>query len=242
MNHSPAAGGEIVPFLVDRVLSAQGLSLQQAGQDPAVLVKAEEARAFAPPVLFGEGRKVRPAWLFEFLNRPVTLRPWLGVRMPTFPLTAEEARVLARYFAAVDRQSFPFEREEERDAEFLAAREAASPGYFARAQRLFNDSDVKCASCHVRGALKPQGDPAGWAPDLSLARERLRPAWIVDWLTNPQRLQPGTKMPTFFPEGEPRYQKIFPGPPEEQIRALKDYVLTIGSRPKAGGPVAGGQP
>jgi mono/diheme cytochrome c family protein len=120
---------------------------------------------------------------------------------------------------------------------------AAMPGYLERAQRLFSNSDVNCSSCHVRGMLKPQGDPGGWAPDLALARERLRAAWILDWLTNPQRLQPGTKMPTFFPDGEQRYQEIFPGPSEAQIRALKDYVLTIGRRAAPAGPATtGGQP
>lgn len=240
LNHSPAAGGDIVPLIVERQLVAEGFSPEQAGQDPAALVKAEEARALAPPVLSGEGRKVRPTWLFQFLNRPVTLRPWLQVRMPTFPLTAQEAQALTQYFAAVDRQAFPFERDEEGDEEFIAARQAAMPGYLERARHLFSHPDVNCASCHVRGALKPQGDPSGWAPDLALASERLRAAWIMEWLTNPQRLQPGTKMPTFFPEGEQRYQEIFPGPPEKQIRALKDYVLTIGRRPAPSSPATSG--
>jgi mono/diheme cytochrome c family protein/predicted nucleic acid-binding Zn-ribbon protein len=240
LNHSPAPGGDIVPLIVARHLAVEGLSLEQAQQDPAALVKAEEARAFAPPVLFAEGRKVRAAWLFEFLNRPVTLRPWLQVRMPTFPLSAEEARILVRYFAAVDEQPYPFERDAEADEEFIAARLAATPGYLQSAQRLFANPDVNCASCHVRGNVKPQGDPSGWAPDLTLARERLRAAWIMEWLTNPQRLQPGTKMPTFFPEGQPRYQEIFPGPAEQQIRALKDYVLTLGRRAAAPNPVITG--
>lgn len=243
LNHSPASGGEIVPLIVERQLAAEGFSPQQAQQDPAALVKAEEARAFAPPVLSGEGRKVRAAWLFQFLNRPETLRPWLRVRMPIFPLSAEEAQTLARYFAAVDRQPFPFERDEEADEEFIAARQAATPGYLQRAQRLFSSRDVNCASCHVRGSFRPQGDPSGWAPDLARARERLRAAWILEWLTSPQRLQPGTKMPAFFPEGEQRYQEIFPGPPEKQIRALKDYVLTIGRRPaQNSSATTGGQP
>jgi cytochrome c2 len=233
--HGAATGGEIVPLLVENALAAQGLSLAQAQQDPAVLVKAEEARAFAPPVLFGEGRRVRPDWLFGFLNQPVTLRPWLAVRMPTFPLTQDEALTLARYFAAVDRQVFPFERDSS-----LGVR---PPDYFLRAARLFNDPDVKCASCHVRGALKPQGDPSGWAPDLALAGVRLRPAWIADWLRDPQKLLPGTKMPTFFPEGDTRYQRTFPGKAEEQIQALKDYVLSLGTpRPGAARTSAGGQP
>ncbi|MFN3467474.1 MAG: hypothetical protein ACK4WF_07195, partial [Candidatus Brocadiales bacterium] len=67
--------------------------------------------------------------------------------------------------------------------------------------------------------------PSGWAPDLSLARERLRPGWIKEWLTDPQRIQVGTKMPK-FPWGE--FQQIFPGRPEEQVEALKDLIMSPG--------------
>ena len=38
------------------------------------------------------------------------------------------------------------------------------------------------------------------APNLSLARSRLRPLWIEKRLRNPEALQPGTRMPGFFPD------------------------------------------
>jgi hypothetical protein len=60
---------------------------------------------------------------------------------------------------------------------------------------------------------------------LSLARERLRPGWIKEWLNDPQRIQVGTKMPK-FPWGE--YQEIFPGRPEEQVEAIKDLIMSPG--------------
>ena len=62
---------------------------------------AEEAKVFTPPVLYGEGKKVQGTWLFDFLEEPVALRPWLDVRMPTFKMTEDEATVLSRYFAAL---------------------------------------------------------------------------------------------------------------------------------------------
>jgi len=41
---------------------------------------------FAPPNLRGEGNKVRPPWLGEFLQNVKPLRPLVKMRMPSFPL------------------------------------------------------------------------------------------------------------------------------------------------------------
>ncbi len=58
-----------------------------------------------------------------------------------------------------------------------------------------------------------------------LARERLKPEWIKNWLLDPQLIQPGTKMPKFFREGA--FQDIFPGTPEEQTEAIKDLIMNL---------------
>ncbi len=93
------------------------------------------------------------------------------------------------------------------------------------ARHLFESKDVNCASCHVRGDITPEGEPADWAPDLSLAKKRLKSDWIVEWLLDPQLIQPGTKMPKFFREGA--FQDIFPGLPEEQAEAIKDLLMNL---------------
>ena len=65
----------------------------------------------APPPLWGEGSRVYSSWLFNFLQNVYPIRPALqpgsatagpqgGIRMPTFPLTAEERAALAAYFVA----------------------------------------------------------------------------------------------------------------------------------------------
>ncbi len=208
----PTMGGEIVPLIIGRMEEEQGLV-------------PEEARAFAPPFLYGEGKRVQADWLYRFVQAPVYLRPWLNVRMPTFGLNKEEALTLSKYFALFDNQEYPYERLEEREKAFVDARCAIDPDHYVKAKKLMDSKDVNCGSCHVRGELKPSGDPSGWAPDLSLAKERLRPDWIRNWLTDPQRIQVGTKMPK-FPWGE--YQDIFPGKPEEQVEAIKDLIMSPG--------------
>jgi mono/diheme cytochrome c family protein len=205
-------GGDISSYIIDYHVEVEGSI-------------AEEAKVFTPPVLYEEGKKVQSAWLFDFLKEPITLRPWLDVRMPVFKMTENEATILSRYFAALEKEEYPYEFIVETKDKYLKEKEGESPGYLTMAQHLFEHKDVNCASCHVRGDITPEGDPSDWAPDLSVSRDRLKPDWIVDWLLDPQLKQPGTKMPKFFREGV--FQEIFPGTPEEQAVALKDLLMNL---------------
>ena len=224
--------GDTVQIPKDQIKS---IERAEGGEDIASLIidyhvdvdgmMPEEARVFAPPILYGEGKKVQCSWLFGFLEEPVGLRPWLDVRMPTFNITENEATAVSRYFAIVDEEEYPYENISEKRDAYMKRKEAESPGYLSRAKDLFMSKDIKCASCHVRGNIKPEGKPADWAPDLMLARERLKPEWIENWLLDPQLIQPGTKMPKFFREGT--FQDIFPGTPEEQSEAIKDLLMNL---------------
>ncbi len=55
----------------------------------------------APPRLIGEGSRAQPDWLFGFLQNVQPLRPWLTIRMPSFPLqdSPEHAKGLVEFFA-----------------------------------------------------------------------------------------------------------------------------------------------
>ncbi len=205
-------GGDIGAYIIDYHVEVEGSI-------------AEEAKVFTPPVLYEEGKKVQSAWLFDFLEEPVILRPWLDVRMPVFKMTEKEATALSRYFTALEKEEYPYEFIAETKDKYLMEKEKEKPGYLAMAQHLFEHKDVNCASCHVRGDITPEGDPSDWAPDLSVSRDRLKPDWIVDWLVDPQLKQPGTKMPKFFRDGV--FQDIFPGTPEEQAVALKDLLMNL---------------
>ena len=99
-------------------------------------------------------------------------------------------------------------------------------------QKLVGTDYFNCFSCHQQGDRKPEGPPEGWAPDLGMARMRLNPEWIVRWLHNPQAVQPGTKMPSFYEasadgkaSGGP--DDVLGGDNEEQIRALRDYLMVL---------------
>jgi cbb3-type cytochrome oxidase cytochrome c subunit len=213
--HVYEGGGGAIRESIIRNLMAEGRS-----QEEAELL----APSFAPPILDGEGDKVQPDWLFGFLKDPTPIRPWLDVRMPTFGFTDGEADALVHHFAAKDQRTFPFEtfpHEPPRGATLQAALE------------MFGRDVFNCWSCHQQGARKPEGPPEGWAPDLALAHERLNPDWIARWIADPQKMMPGTKMPTFYPPDDPQSgapPDILGGDPKRQIEVLRDYIFTLGRR------------
>lgn len=186
--------------------------------------KYYENPALAPPPLNGEGEKVQSHWLFGFLKEPVPLRPWLNARMPTFSFSDQEANLLIGFFNGLSKVEIPYAYFDDRKVprEHLDA-----------ARVLFSKDFFNCLSCHQQGEKKPEGPPEGWAPDLTLARSRLNPNWIIKWLQDPQKVEPGTKMPSFFPGGP---DNILGGKDDRQIEALRDYIMSLGRR----GPAAEG--
>lgn len=184
----------------------------------ALGVSVGEAVSFAPPDLIGEGRKVQPKWLFEFMKNPTTkIRPWLSVRMPTFDFTDEQVNQLIEYFQALEGMREPFL---EVDAGITRAEIRA-------AEKLFSADYLSCFSCHQVGKKKPEGGPEGWAPDFLLAPDRLNPDWVYDWISNPGALQPGTKMPSFYPDIAEALPHILGGSADKQITALRNYLMNI---------------
>ncbi|MBI2359440.1 MAG: c-type cytochrome, partial [Deltaproteobacteria bacterium] len=185
--------------------------------------KLYENPALAPPPLNGEGEKVQSHWLFGFLKQPVPVRPWLDIRMPTFGFTDDEANRLVAYFNGLSKVEIPYAYFED----WMVPKENLEA-----ARSLFSKEYFDCLSCHQQGDKKPEGPQEGWAPDLALARSRLNPEWILKWLRDPQKIQPGAKMPSFYPGGP---DNILGGKDDRQIEALRDYIMTLGKLPPAAG-------
>jgi len=176
----------------------------------------QENITLAPPVLNGEGEKVQSNWFFSFLKAPVPIRPWLEIRMPTFGLSDEHTNQLISFFNGLSKVEIPYAYIDERKI----------PADHIEAAKLLVSKDYfNCFSCHQQGERKPEGPVDGWAPDLTLARQRLNPNWILKWLKDPQKVQPGTKMPSFYPGGP---DNILGGKEDQQIEALRDYLVTLG--------------
>jgi cytochrome c2/predicted nucleic acid-binding Zn-ribbon protein len=171
-----------------------------------------------PPVISGIGSKVQEPWLYDFLHEPSAVRQWLEVRMPTYGLSDDDVAVLMRYFLAIEEQDFKL-----RDYE----RFTPSPEMLRVGENLFNQ--LQCARCHP-GADDIPGElaAADLAPDLRMTRGRLKPDWINDWLHDPQEIEPGTRMPTFFPDGQTPFPQILDGDVDRQIEAVRDYTWSLG--------------
>lgn len=212
------------------IIEGDGGSVQSSVKDWLIAYQGKDANdakatmlSYSPPNLVGEGAKVQAQWLFEFLHSPIPIRPWLSIRMPTYNYHGDELNSLIKYFNYLDDQAFPFTdiyhpqmSKEELDA----------------AQTMFSKEVFGCAQCHIVGDQMPSGSPDGWAPNFALAEKRLKPEWIITWLKNPAALLPSTKMPTYFDpndfdnSGPP---DLLGGDEHRQLRALRDYLLTITS-------------
>ncbi len=188
----------------------------------------EDNPTAAPPMLINEGAKVQPQWLYGFLQAPARqpLRFWLKVRMPTFGFDSNQRTKVVNYFNAGAKLDDPYF--------FWDPAIDSTPVQLDEGKKLMSQDYFSCWSCHVRGSETPAGPPEQWAPNLAYAHERLNPHWILGWLKNPQALMPGTKMPAFYEEGQAGPDDVFGGNVDQQIAAMRDYIMSLGA---AGGAV-----
>ncbi|QDU63101.1 Cytochrome c [Planctomycetes bacterium Pan216] len=210
----PPSSGTYAMALVDYFV-------KDATQDVALRDKSWQK---APPPLIREGEKVQTPWLYRFLRDPVTIRPSVALRMPRFNFRGGDVEALANYFAAADETPYPYIQIPERDSSYLAKMASAHPDYLVDAYKLITHKDL-CIKCHPVGGIKPSGKPEELGPALVRAPERLRPDWMIRWISNPKRLVPYTGMPVNFPKDKPQFQDLFKGSSAEQIKAVRDALI-----------------
>ena len=151
---------------------------------------------FLPPDLTPQGDRAQSPWLFNFLKDPTVMkiRPWMRVRMPTFQFTDSQAATLVAGFAAEG-------NEHQFDTTQFVTPSAQN---IAIGREVFNM--LRCQQCHALAQVDPANPPIpnvadtqSLAPNLTLAKVRLRHDWIADWIRRPDEMIPGTRMPTNFP-------------------------------------------
>ena len=165
-----------------------------------------EHRNYAPPSLYAEGSKVQSDWLFSYLQEPITIRPNLQVRMPSFNLSDDDWNAIIAAFKDMEDNELSYESihiVDEDSREFRQGYELVSDyGFYDLDQDLWVDAfneGSRCYVCHFEGDVPPGkdyaiSDPLVWAPNLALSKERLRPEWVKEWLRNPQHYMEYTKM------------------------------------------------
>jgi hypothetical protein len=151
------------------------------------------------------------------------VRTYLRVRMPTFNFSPNELRTLVRFFLAVSAQQEPYIKQQ---AEPLSA------GERDLARALFTSQAAPCLKCHMTGDAGH--DQTATAPNFLQAGERLKEDWTVRWLLDPQRIMPGTAMPSeLFKRDGDRWVFNGPLPPSaadykgDHARLLTRYLLSL---------------
>lgn len=233
----PATGGVLARYLIPRVTQYEKQFNPNAS--------GAEAFGWVPPPLVGEGAKVNPNWLHEFLLEPYPIRPAVFLRMPKFNMTSGEATDLVNYFSARDNAKYPYELTESRqdtqlvrkEQEYRNAAPAAevAPGRSLRfddAMRIVTNSNY-CVKCHAVADFVPQGNARALAPNLGEVYRRLRPEYTRDWIANPKMILPYTSMPVNIPydASAPHHggisQDLFRGSAEEQLDGLVDLLTNF---------------
>lgn len=141
--------------------------------------------AEAPPSLTDAGNKLRASWLTQVLVSNKRVRPWMKLEPAHH---GEVARPLVNLFA------------QQAGAELGegATVPPPSPAQAAEGLKLLGKGEggLGCINCHDFAGHRSAGDLRG--PDMTEMHARVRTDWLLRWLREPSRLQPGTAMPAFF--------------------------------------------
>lgn len=171
--------------------------------------KEENAEMLTPPPLTGVGHKLRTPWLRQVLTEAGRARPWMGLRMPQFG--AGQVGKLPEGLAALEGA--------EPDDTVHAVK--ATPETIEIGRLLVGKEAFGCISCHDL-AGKPNTGTRG--ADLASSHERVRYDWYRRWLEQPQRMQPGTRMPTVFTGGKSLVESMLLGNADAQAEAMWAYL------------------
>jgi len=160
------------------------------------------------------GGKLKPERARRILSGTLANRhrPWLAARMPSFSARADS---LAKGLALLNGHppmtppDIPVDEEKARLGRKLVS---ANGGFF-------------CFSCHGIGELEPAQVFDAQGINLARVGERLLPEYFRRWMRNPLRVDPQTKMPAYFHQGQSALFEVLDGDSELQIEALYHYIL-----------------
>ena len=167
-----------------------------------------------PPRLNGVGAKLKAPWLKEVIAKGTKVRPYMLTRMPSYGNRVASELTEAFLVADADQvvKSAP---------PSLSHRDAMKHG-----RELIGNKGLACVACHVFAGIPSQGIQG---MDLTVMEKRLHPEWFRRYLSNPTSLRPGTRMPSFWPDGVSAKPQTLGGDADKQIEAIRSY-LALGSK------------
>lgn len=169
-----------------------------------------------PPHLNGVGAKLKADWLRQVIAGGNKVRPYVLARMPAYG--NEIATELARALVEADLPAAPPPPAKLPE---VTERDARKHG-----RSLVGSNGLSCVACHVFAGIPSQGVQG---MDLAVTDKRLRPDWFRRYLVDPASLRPGTRMPSFWPEGVSTKPDVLGGDSAKQIEAIRAY-LALGSK------------
>ncbi|MDE0576303.1 MAG: c-type cytochrome [Opitutales bacterium] len=162
-----------------------------------------------PPHLNGVGAKLKSSWLKEVISKGTKVRPYMTTRMPSYG--PELAVRLTERFIEVDKP-----KETSTLVPKLPQREALKKG-----RELIGSKGMACVSCHTFAGIPSLGVQG---MDLTVMNKRLRFDWLSRYLLDPTSLRPGTRMPSFWPQGKSTKPDVLDGDTTKQIAAIYRYL------------------
>ncbi len=164
------------------------------------------------PSLTWTGEKLRGDWAETFIAGRLDYkpRPYLRARMPAF---ATRAHGLAAGLA----QSHGYPTLE-------PAELAADPELIPVAKQLVGNTGLNCVSCHNIGKVAAVGVFEAPGINFMHVKERLRFDYYDRWVRSPIRVEPETKMPTYFNNETSVLPTILEGKADLQTQALWNYI------------------
>lgn len=154
------------------------------------------------------------------------VRPdWYSYRMPSYGVWAEE---IACALAESDGEPI--------SQGVVEQTPDVDPTVRALGPVLVGFSGYACVTCHVwNGQSFSAVEPGTVGPDLTSVARRIRRDWFDRFLDDPQRIHPGTPMPSFFRRGEPARLDFLDREASRQKDALWAY-LSLGKEAPAPQP------
>ena len=169
------------------------------------------------PSLTWAGERLRGDWMSRFIAGQVEEkpRPWLAARMPSFG--ALRGKLLAEGLAQQHGILAPGEPESPVDNELARV-----------GQRLAGKEEgFSCVTCHAVGTASAISPFEAYGPNFAQTARRMRHDFYTRWVRNPQRYEPGTRMPQYADlEGKTSFRDVFEGDAVKQFEAIWQYLRT----------------
>jgi mono/diheme cytochrome c family protein len=162
-----------------------------------------------PPHLNGVGGKLTAAHLTKVLAGGVMDRPYMLTRMPKFA-AANVGHLQAVFEIADPVPTVP-----------VPTFHVSDKTVKSQGRQMVGNEMFGCVKCHDFRDFKSEGVRG---INMATMTERLRREWFTQYLLDPNKFRPGTRMPSAWPQGQSMLPKVLEGDTAQQIEAVWRYL------------------